>query len=191
MALSTRQKEMQEAVVTLLEGMGLDPTSDDLKETPRRVVGYLEEFCQPFDEELLLNAQFMVESDVHGMVAQSEIPFRMACEHHLLPALGKAYVGYVPQRKVVGLSKLTRLVQAVGTEKPSIQEKICDRIADLLWKHLNPLGVIVVIKAEHTCMACRGANSPGVWTATSTVKGVFRDVPHARAEFFELINLKT
>ena len=123
------------------------------------------------------------------MIAQSNIPFRMLCEHHLVPAIGRAAIGYIPNKRVVGLSKLTRLVQAVGTERPSLQEYICDKVADLLFEHIDPKGVIVAIKAEHGCMACRGVNSPGVMTMTSSVKGVFRDVPAARDEFFQLTRM--
>ena len=186
MPLSSRQTKMQEAVTVLLVGMGLDPTEPGLLETPRRVVGYLEEFSQPQSIELILGDGFDAP-DTHNMVAQSNIPFRMACEHHLLPAMGTASIGYVPGKRVVGLSKLTRVVQAIGTSRPSLQEKITDEIAQVLADHLEPKGVIVVTRAEHACMACRGVNSPGVITTVSSIKGIFIHVPAARQEFFRLI----
>lgn len=170
-----------------LVSAGLNVESEGLQDTPKRFTDYLLEFMQPFDAAKVLGTEFTLPNGFHSLVAQSDIPFRMVCEHHLLPALGKAAIGYVPHKKVVGLSKLTRLVQAVGTEKPGLQETICDRIADLLDEHLDPKGVIVIIKAEHSCMACRGINSPGVLTSSSAVRGVFRDVPAARVEFFNLI----
>ena len=188
MAISTRQTDMQEAVRSLLVGMGLKPDGEGLKETPRRVVGFLEEFCQPFPSHIWSG---VFASNGHdGIVAVSNIPFRMICEHHLLPALGYASIGYIPNKLVLGLSKLPRLVDAVGTEKPSLQEYITDRIADLLVENIEPSGTICMIKAEHTCMACRGVASPGVVTTTSSVRGLFRNVPAAREEFFHMIGGK-
>lgn len=183
------RERMQERMAQIMDDLGLDATKEPgLLETPRRFIDYLLEFAQPLNAEKILGDGFEVDSTgYHSMVVQTSIPFRMICEHHLLPAIGRAALGYVPGARVIGLSKLTRLVQAVGTEKPSIQEAICDRVANLLDKHLTPKGVIVVLRAEHTCMACRGVNSPGVLTTTSAVRGIFRDVPAARSEFFDLI----
>lgn len=158
------------------------------KDTPKRFLTYLTEFCQPFKVEDVLGTPFDAEGQYHAMVVQKFIPFRMVCEHHLLPAIGRGAVGYIPINSVVGLSKLTRLVQAVGTEKPGLQEYICDRIADLLNDYLKPKGVIVVLEAEHGCMACRGVNAPGVLTTTASIRGAFYDKPQARAEFYSLVN---
>lgn len=188
MAKSAINQGMLEShVKAMLKEIGLDIKDPSIAETPRRFAEYLMEYRQPLDLEDVLGAEFSVGEGFHSMVTQSKIPFRMICEHHLLPALGHAAIGYVPSEKVVGLSKLTRLVQAVGTERPSLQEIICDRIADVMEKRLKPKGVIVAIKAEHGCMACRGVNAPGVLTTTSSVRGIFRDVPQARSEFFALI----
>lgn len=185
MALTKRQNDMQAHVYGLLVGMGLDPEEPGLVETPRRVVSFLEEFCRSIPNNIWTG---IFDAEGHqGMVALSNIPFRMICEHHLLPALGHAAIGYVPNKKILGLSKLPRLVDAVGTERPSLQEKITDRISDLIEKNIDPLGVIVVIEAEHTCMACRGVATPGVVTATSSVRGLFRNVPPIREEFFHMI----
>lgn len=171
-----------------LEIMGMDLDNPSTKNTPARFVKYLAEFFQVIDLEKALGPKF--DSPDNAMVIQSNIPFRMICEHHLLPATGKTAIGYVPHGQVVGLSKLTRLVQAVGTEKPSLQEHICDRIAELLKDHIKPLGVMVVIEAEHGCMACRGINAPGVITTTSVLKGVFRNNSEARQEFLALANIR-
>jgi len=181
------REELEAHVGAILEQIGIGE-ENGTKETPRRFVDYLLEYRQELDINGILGKKFPAK-DTHNLVAQSDIPFRMVCEHHLLPALGRAYIGYVPGKFLVGLSKLTRLVQAVGVERPSLQEHICDRIANIIDTHLEPKGAIVVIKAEHGCMACRGINTPGVTTVTSSVRGIFRDVAHARSEFFSLISL--
>jgi GTP cyclohydrolase I len=165
-----------------------------LVDTPKRFVAYLEEFSKPYDPKELLGEGFSNgdsphKDTVNGMVTQTNIPFRMVCEHHLLPALGTAHIGYIPHHKVAGLSKLTRLVQAVGTKRPSLQELICEEVANVLHDTLDAKGTIVVIQAEHTCMACRGVNVQKVPTITSCVRGIMRDVAQARTEFFSLINL--
>lgn len=175
-----------DAVRHVITGIGLELDEQDLDDTPGRFIKYLREFNQPIDVEQILGTKFPCHGH-HNMVVQKNIPFRMVCAHHLLPATGTASIGYVPHNSIVGLSKLTRLVQAVGVEKPSLQEHICARIAQLLEEYIAPKGVIVMLQGEHGCMAARGVNTPGVPTITSTVHGVFRDVPAARAEFFSLI----
>ena len=173
-------------VKNILEKMGLDVSEPGLVDTPRRVSEYLLEFSNKWDYNKILGAKFDSHGH-HGMVAQAPIPFRMLCEHHLVPALGTAAIGYIPNKHVVGLSKLTRLLQAVGTERPSLQEYIGDRCADLIDEYLEPKGCIVVIKAEHGCMACRGINAPGIKTMTSSVRGAFLLNEPARNEFFSLV----
>jgi GTP cyclohydrolase I len=167
---------------------GIENKEPGIMRTPERFLKYLMEFNQPHLLEEVLGEGFDYNAgEAHGMVAQSNIPFRMVCEHHLLPATGRAAIGYIPNRKVVGLSKLTRLVQAVGVLRPSLQEVITDRIAAELKQHVDPKGVVVVTRAQHGCMACRGVNAPGVNTDYSSIHGVFRDAPQARSEFFSLI----
>jgi len=181
---------MHRAVQMLMSRIGLNDADEGLRDTPKRVVKFLLEYAKPIlDVKDVLGPKFDAHGD-HSMVTQSGIPFRMLCEHHLLPALGKASIGYIPRRTIIGLSKFTRLVQAVGTERPSLQEHIGERVADLLNEYAEPLGVIVVIRAEHSCMGCRGVNTPGVITSTSTLRGIFRDVPHARSEFFAITDGK-
>ena len=185
--MTTEHKNIEILIHQVLTSLGLDPDEEGLKDTPRRVASYLLEYRQPFDPKDVVGEGFEVPEGFHSMVVQSNIPFRMICEHHLLPAIGTASIGYVPGKRVVGLSKLTRLVEAVGRERPALQETIGDRIADILSKQIQPKGVVVVVSAEHTCMSARGIATPGVITTTSSVRGIFRDVPHARAEFFDLI----
>lgn len=175
---------MSQVMDELLPGWKDDPSTEN---TPERFAKYLAEYRQPIDLQAIFGSVFDCGDAHHGMVIQSGIPFRMVCEHHLLPATGKAALGYVPNRRVLGLSKLSRLVDAVGVERPSLQEHIAERIVDLMHIHLDPKGVMLVIKAEHGCMACRGINKPGVATTTSHVHGIFRDVVSARQEMLSLI----
>lgn len=176
-----------DGIVELLNSMGLSPrTEEGIADTPMRVLKFMREFRQPFDPEELLGKTFH-NPGYKGMVVQSRIPFKGMCEHHLAPIMGHAAVGYVPSDHVVGLSKIARLVMAVGRERPSLQEGHTQRIADLIDEHLDPKGVICVIEAEHGCMACRGVNISGVITSTSAMHGIYRDVPAARDEFFTLI----
>lgn len=177
-----------EHVGIALDALGLDTTAEGLKDTPKRFVKYLLEFMQPIDATLL-TSQWSVENKEHvdGILVQRNIPFRAICEHHLLPMFGVAHVGYIPNDSVVGLSKLARLVDAVGTSRPWIQEAITEAIANLLKNELKPKGVMVVTNAQHMCMGCRGVNTPGVETIFSKATGQFLMNPSAREEFFHLI----
>lgn len=181
--------DAERGLFEVLACLGMNLNDASLCDTPKRFIKYLLEFMQgELDIEKVLGKGFEHGSS-DTMVTQSNIPFRMICEHHLLPAIGKASIGYLPNGRVVGLSKLTRLVDAVGTEKPSLQEAICDRIADLLYKTIDAKGVIVAIYAEHGCMACRGVNSPGVITSTTSIRGLYLTVPAARDEFYNTIGM--
>jgi len=181
--------ELEAHVQALMEGLGLDMTQASLKETPKRVVRMLREFTQGgvLGEDLLTTFEAPTDHETFPLVVQDRIPFRGLCEHHLLPFFGEAAVGYIPQGRVVGLSKITRLVQMAGVRRPSIQERITGELADEIFERLHPLGVIVVIRAEHTCMAVRGINAPGVRTMTSALRGVFDEDAAARAEFFSIV----
>lgn len=171
----------------LLDSIGIPTTEPNFKETPERWIRYLKGYMQDYDPKVDLGTCFPVEPGFHSMIVQSDIPFEGVCAHHLVPFLGRAHLGYIPNERVVGLSKLTRLVYGMSHAKPSIQEEICDKIADAIMIHLAASGTIVVIQAEHGCMACRGVERAGIITSTASVRGVFRDVPHAREEFYQLI----
>lgn len=160
-----------------------------MRDTPTRVAKYLLEYRQPLDRSGVFTT-FEVQKGYHEIISQTNIPFRMVCEHHLLPAWGRAHLGYIPNTRVLGLSKMVRLVNAVGHERPSLQEHIGSRIVDLMEEHLDPQGVALVIQAEHGCVACRGTKSPDVVTTTSHIRGVFRDNIPARQEFMSLINMR-
>jgi len=177
-------KAIEDHVRSILNLLRL-PDDEDYEETPRRVAAYLKEFTQNKDLKESLSTVF--SSSASGVVVQSNIPFRMVCSHHLLPAHGTASLGYIPNGKIVGLSKLCRLIQDAGVSQPAVQEHLTDSIADAIEDVLAPRGTIVVIKAIHSCLTTRGVNTPGVQTITSSVRGAFRDAPQARAEFFELV----
>lgn len=188
-------KDTQDAVnflASTLETIGLDLMDENFNGTAERFIRYLMEYNKPFDPAKILKIGFRsggTEHDYKGMVVQTNIPWRTICPHHLLPVFGRCHIGYIPGNRVVGLSKLTRLAQAVGTEKPRMQETCTDVVADILTKHLEAKGVIVAISAEHGCMFGRGVLAHNTPTVTSTVRGLFRDVPSARQEFFELIRI--
>lgn len=176
------------AMETVLREMGIDMQDENFHNTPHRFVKYLAEFLQPHAAEAILGTDFATKhAEYHGMVTQTNIPYRAACAHHLLPFIGSVSIGYVPNKRVVGLSKLTRVVEAVGLASPGIQENQTDEIADVINKALEPRGVIIVVSAMHTCMCARGVAARNVPTITSTVRGIYRDVPAAREEFFSII----
>ena len=190
MAARTQQHKLELHIKAMLDILGhadLD-AEPEFADTPRRVAQYLQEFHQKFFVKNILPNCFDVDTQSPGLVAQIDIPFRGMCAHHLLPFKGKAAIGYVPYKKIIGLSKLARITKVVGLENPGIQETMTNRIANALMEVLDPKGVIVVIEAEHTCMTCRGVATPNVSTITSSVRGIFRDVPAARQEFFSLLD---
>jgi GTP cyclohydrolase IA len=167
----------------------VDMTEHSLLDTPKRLAKFWAEFNCPTDINELLTRSFDNSKGSEGMVVQTDIPLRGLCEHHLAPFFGVAHIGYLPQKRVIGLSKLARLVDAVSTRRPSVQETVTREIADLLHHALGSLGSIVVIKATHTCMTVRGVKTPGVFTTTSSVTGLFRNANQVRDEFFRLVGL--
>lgn len=175
-------QNLARAVKTIIRSFDKNPDRDGLKETPRRYIKFLEEFTRPSDFEL-------TEFDGEGydqMILQTNIPFYSLCEHHLAPFFGVAHVAYIPSGKIVGLSKLARTVDKFSCGFQN-QERITKQIAEYLSEKLNPLGVAVVLKAQHLCMAMRGVKKRGVDTTTSEMLGAFRDKPEARSEFLQLI----
>ena len=140
---------------------------EHISETPGRFLQYLSEFNQDFKAEEVLGTLFHGERLSGQLVVQSGIPFRMACAHHLLPATGTALVGYEPSGKYVGLSKLTRLIDAVGTKRIGIQERVAEVACQTLYDYVHPHNALVQITAQHGCMACRGVNQQGINTTTT------------------------
>jgi GTP cyclohydrolase I len=182
------QQRAEAAIRELLFAIGEDPDRDGLQDTPARVArAYREMFAGLYtDPDSVLNTTFDEEHD--EMVIVKEIPLYSTCEHHLVSFHGVAHVGYIPGKdgRVTGLSKIARLVDLYA-KRPQVQERLTSQIADALVKKLDPGGVIVVVEAEHLCMAMRGVRKPGAVTTTSAVRGLFKTNPASRAEALDLI----
>ena len=180
--------EAEEAVRTLIRWAGDDPSRQGLLETPDRVVRAYEEYFQGYHEDPyeLLQKTFEETEGYDEMVVLKDIPFSSHCEHHIAPIIGKAHVAYLPDHKVVGISKLARLVELYG-RRLQIQEKMTSEIANTLQEVLQPKGVAVVIEAAHECITTRGVDKPGVNMVTSRMLGAFRDDASTRREFLAVI----
>ena len=176
-----------EAVRTLLRWVGEDPTREGLHDTPRRVVDAYLEYFRGYAEDpaRYLERTFEQVGGYDEIVLLRDIPFVSHCEHHLAPIHGKAHVGYLPRDRVVGISKLARVVHAFA-RRLQVQERLTAEIADCIATALEPLGVGVIVEATHGCMTCRGVETPGVIMTTSRMMGVFRDDEKSRQEFLQL-----
>jgi GTP cyclohydrolase I len=184
--LETDTGAAEEAAAALLTALGLDLTDDNLVDTPRRLARALFEMTTVPDFEL---TSFPNDEAYDELVLVRDIPVHSLCEHHMLPFIGVAHVGYLPGSRILGLSKFARMVE-FHARRPQTQERLTKRIADHLQQQLRPHGVGVVIEAEHTCMSLRGARAPGARTLTSTLFGRLRDDPRSRAEFLALTTSK-
>lgn len=178
------------AVRELINWIGDDPDREGLRDTPRRVVDAFLEYFQGYEQcpETYLTRTFEQVGGYDEIVLLKDIPFHSHCEHHMAPIIGKAHVAYLPTTKVVGISKLARVVQAYA-KRLQVQERLTAEIADCIQKVLDPQGVAVVIEASHACMTARGVETPGVSMTTSRMMGVFRDDQKAREELVKLIGL--
>ena len=170
------------AAGTMLAALGLPIDSDDMLETPRRLVAAYAEMLTVPDFDL---TTFANSAGYDELVLVQDIPVRSLCEHHLLPFVGVAHVGYLPDDRILGLSKFDRLVDFFA-RRAQTQERLTTQIADHLQERLAPMGVGVVIEAEHSCMSLRGARAEGARTVTSTLRGTLREDPSSRAEFLAL-----
>ena len=182
------RSEVEEAVRTLIRWAGDDPTRDGLHDTPDRVVRSFEEFFSGYavDPVSLLKRTFEETEGYDEIVMLRDILFESHCEHHILPIIGKAHIAYLPASRVVGISKLARLVE-VFAKRLQIQEKMTAQIANTIDEVLQPNGVAVVIEAAHQCMTTRGIHKPGVTMVTSRMLGAFRDDAKTRREFLAMI----
>ncbi|MFW9263883.1 GTP cyclohydrolase I FolE [Nostoc sp. KVJ20] len=181
------EAEMKQAVRTLLIGLGEDPDREGLKDTPKRVMKALQFLTKGYHESLdeLLNGAVFTE-DANEMVLVRDIDIFSSCEHHILPIIGRAHVAYIPNGKVIGLSKIARVCEMYA-RRLQVQERLTVQIADALQGLLKPQGVAVVIEATHMCMVMRGVQKPGSWTVTSAMRGVFSEDVRTREEFMNLI----
>ncbi|GAX37383.1 GTP cyclohydrolase I FolE [Nodularia sp. NIES-3585] len=181
------EAEMMQAVRTLLIGLGEDPDREGLKDTPKRVMKALQFLTKGYTESLdeLLNGAVFTE-DANEMVLVRDIDIFSSCEHHILPIIGRAHVAYIPNGKVIGLSKIARICEMYG-RRLQVQERLTTQIADALQNLLKPQGVAVVVEATHMCMVMRGVQKPGSWTLSSAMRGVFAEDSKTRDEFMNLI----
>lgn len=180
------QKKIEEAVKLLLEGIGEDVAREGLADTPNRIARMYEEIYKGMEEDpsQYLSKTFEVESN--EIVLEKDITFYSTCEHHLMPFYGKAHIAYLPDGRVAGLSKLARTVE-VYARRLQIQERMTAQIAEAVMGHLKPQGVMVMVEAEHMCMAMRGVSKPGSRTVTTAARGCFQDNPRLQEYFFEMI----
>ena len=184
------RKEAEDAVRTLISWAGDDPKREGLIETPKRVVKSYEEFYAGYDQDPaeILSKVFEEIEGYDEIVLVKDILLESHCEHHMVPILGKAHVAYLPDKRVVGLSKLARVVDLYA-KRLQTQETMTAQIADTINEVLKPKGVAVVIDAEHQCMSSRGVSKKGASTVTSRMLGAFRDSQKSRMEFMNLIAL--
>ena len=183
------REEAEEAVRTLICWTGDDPDREGLIETPKRVVKAYEEFFEGYDmdPEEVLQKTFEEVQGYDDAVIVRNIRVESHCEHHIVPIIGVAHVGYIPNNRVVGISKLARVIEIFG-KRLQTQETMTAQIADTIQKVLEPKGVAVVVDASHQCMTTRGIHKTESSTITSRMLGVFRDNPETRSEFMNLIN---
>lgn len=180
------QKLVEEATRLLLKGIGEDPDREGLLETPARVARMYAEIAAGMDDDASehLARTFSVSSN--DLVIERDIPFHSLCEHHMLPFFGTAAIGYIPNGRVAGLSKLARTVE-VFARRLQLQERLTSQVADALMEHLAPRGVIVQLSAEHMCMTMRGVKKPGASTVTLARRGAFESDPALERRFLELL----
>ncbi len=179
--------EAEAAVRTLIRWAGDDPTREGLLDTPKRVTKAYQDWYRGYDQdpEEVLARVFEEVEDYDDIVLLNDIRLESMCEHHLAPIIGKAHIAYLPDRRVIGISKLARLLDIYG-KRMQVQEKLTAQVADTLQKVLKPKGVAVLIEAEHHCMSTRGVHKPGVTTVTTRFTGAFKDDPKMEERFLRL-----
>ncbi len=177
------------AVREILISIGEDPDRNSLVDTPERVARMYAELFSGLHSDPSHHLRRVFEEKYDELVLVRDISFSSMCEHHLLPFMGVAHVGYLPNGKVAGLSKLARVVEEIS-RRPQVQERMTHQVADLMYNELDAKGVVVVLEATHTCMTIRGIRKPGSLTVTSAVRGLFKTNQSSRAEVMALINRK-
>jgi GTP cyclohydrolase I len=181
-------EDVAEAVRTLIRWAGDDPAREGLRDTPKRVARAWREYAQGYAEDpaVHLSRTFDEVGGYDEIVILKDIPFQSHCEHHLAPIIGKAWIAYLPRDKVVGISKLARVLHGFA-RRLQVQERLTAQVADCIWEHLHPKGVAVVIEASHACMTARGVGTPGVMMTTSRMMGTFRADERSRREVLALM----
>ncbi|MDD5196683.1 MAG: GTP cyclohydrolase I FolE [Candidatus Omnitrophota bacterium] len=181
------KKKIERAVTDILEAIGEDPKRKDLLETPKRVAEMYEEIFAGIKQDPEEELEVILDQKHHEIILLKGIPLYSVCEHHLLPFMGKASIAYIPKNgRVTGLSKLARVVDILA-RRPQVQERLTTQIAEIIMSKLRPLGVMVVLEAEHLCMSMRGVKKPGTLTITSAVRGIFKENEKTRSEALALI----
>lgn len=179
-------KKIEQAVTLLLEGIGEDVNREGLKDTPNRIARMYEEIYKGMDEDAAEHLSKTFSVTRNEIVVVKDITFYSTCEHHLMPFYGKVHIAYLPDGKVVGLSKLARTVE-VYARRPQIQEQMTTQIAEAIMEHLKPQGVMVMVEAEHLCMTMRGVEKPGSQTVTMATRGCFQTDSKLQQYFFEMV----
>jgi GTP cyclohydrolase I len=177
---------IERAVQEILEAIGEDPSREGLNRTPHRVAKMYGELCSGYLEKPENHLSTFFTERYDEIVILRDIPFHSICEHHLMPFIGKAHIAYLPDGKVVGISKLARLVEAFS-HRLQVQERLTTQIADMMMEYLKPKGVAVVIVAQHTCMTIRGVKKPGSMMITSALRGIFKSNLASRTEILSLL----
>lgn len=180
--------EVQDAIRTLIRWAGDDPSREGLRDTPKRVARAWKEYCQGYDENPAdhLTKVFEEVGGYDEVVLLKDIPFQSHCEHHMAPIIGKAAIAYLPRQRVVGISKLARVLHGFA-RRLQIQERLTAEVAQCIWDNLHPHGVAVVIEANHACMTARGVRTPGVGMVTSRLLGCFLEDQRSRKEVLSLM----
>ena len=182
------KEKIKKAVTMILEAIGEDTGREGLKNTPERVADMYEEIFAGINQKPEEFIKIFEEDEHEELIILKDIPFYSVCEHHLMPFLGKAHIGYIPKKnRLLGLSKLARMVEMFA-KRLQLQERLTSQVADTIMKAVDPLGVIVIIEAQHLCTTMRGVKKPGSVMVTSAIRGIFKDNESARKEALGLLN---
>ena len=182
----TDHEKIEQAVRLMLEGIGEDPEREGLKDTPARIARMCEELYGGMDDDAKTHLSRTFTVNNSEMVIEKDITFYSMCEHHILPFYGKAHIAYIPDGKVVGLSKLARTVE-LFSRRLQLQEQLTGQIADALMEYMQPKGALVMLEAEHMCMSMRGIKKPGSRTVTLAKRGIFETDPVLEERFFRML----